>query len=790
MRSDSRKWGIYAGSSAILVLAALVVYAMLNASLPRREGVAPLAGAGAPVTVELDRQAVPRIRAKSLADALRAQGFMHAQERYFQMDLARRAPAGELAALFGPRALVLDRAARPFDLRQRARELAARLPAQHAEWLAAYVEGVNAGLADLGARPPEYWLAGAKPEPWSVEDTLLVLYALYTMLSNNESYERAQGVMFDVLPASVYEFLTPSTTRFDRPLTAGAEDPTGGYRALAIPPPDAFAPGMLELPTGGTPRVEPPLVGPASNQWAVGPARSAGDRALVANDPHLVLRLPNTFYRAELEWPGGAARGVTIPGLPGVLVGSSDAVAWTATVSNADQSDWVVVEVDPRDPSRYLTPDGSEPFAVTQATIAVRGGAPETLELRSTRWGPVVEHDWRGRPLALHSTWLMDGGIGIDQLELMLARDVGEALDVLARWPGPSLSWALADRSGEIAWTLNGPLPHRVGLDGSRPTSWADGTRGWTGTQTPPRLSGADAHGGVLYGANNRTLPADEAQRLSRMWMPSLRAKRVLDLLAERPAFAESDFLAMQLDTRAEAYDAVRDVVLEVAAAEDPDPLLARARKHVAAWSGRADADDVGFRLLHVYYRALLTRLLGPLLAPAARADPAFVYRWPLADEPMRRLLEERPAHLVPAEAGDWRGWLRAILHDALAALPPDGAHGALDAAWGEINTLDVGHPLAGLPLVGSWLKLPAVPQPGAFITLRVAAPAYGAQFRMAVAPGHPETGLLQMSGGQSGHFLSPNFIDQQPDWVAGTAVPFLAGPTVSGFTLRPAPSN
>src|SRR5690606_33705787 len=180
------------------LVAAAVAASALFASLPRRDGAVEVAGLAAPVTIELDALGVPRIRAASHADAFRAQGFVHAQERFFQMDLGRRSAAGELAALFGPRALPLDRERRVFQFRKRAAALAATLPDEHREWLSAYTDGVNAGLADLGARPPEYWLLRSVPEPWAVEDTLLVVFSFYTMLSNNETYELPQAVMEDV----------------------------------------------------------------------------------------------------------------------------------------------------------------------------------------------------------------------------------------------------------------------------------------------------------------------------------------------------------------------------------------------------------------------------------------------------------------------------------------------------------------------------------------------------------------------------------------------------------------
>jgi penicillin amidase len=775
---------LLAAALLLVLLSTGMAYAIIAAALPRRGGQAELAGLEAPLTVALDSRAIATVRGESFDDVLRGQGYLHAQERFFQMDLLRRSSAGELAELFGERALAADRGQRPFGYREIARRVGSELSAEQNAWLDAYTEGVNAGLADLGARPPEYWLAGAAPRPWSAEDTLLVVLTFYTMLSNNDSYERGQGVMHATLPPALYDLLTPSTSRFDRPVLGGSpNDPTGGYVPLPIPGADVVDLRRQRAPARGiVPRVEPPLIGPGSNNWAVDRARSATGNAILANDPHLSLRMPNIFYRIELEWPEGAARGVSIPGLPGVLIGASDDVAWGATVSNADQSDWVVVEVDPADASRYRTPDGYERFVTSTSEIAVAGGDAVRVETRATRWGPVVAEDWLGRPLALHATWLEPQGLDLDIVGIAAATDVASASTLLARWAGPSLNWLLADRHGDIGWVVNGPLPRRVGFDGSRPESLADGSRSWQGRLPPPgALGGRD---GVLYTANNRTLSGDRAAAVSRMWMRPLRAKRIDDLLAEQRTFDERAFLAMQLDTRAEGYEQMRATILEVVAADEREPRLEQARKLAAAWNGHADVDQPALRLLHAYYRALTVRTLEPLLEPAIAADPTFVYRWPLADEVLRRLLDERPAHLLTSEHADWPGFLRTVLGDTLAALEENGP---LDTAWGDVNVLDVAHPFAAaLGPFASRLSLPRAPLPGSMISLRVAAPSYGAVLRMAVAPASPGDGVLEFPGGQSGHFLSPHFRDQLKDWVDGAPSPFLAGEPVSQFVLVP----
>ncbi len=778
---------ILIAAAVVLTGTTVALWMMLTASLPRSTGSVTVHGLANEVVIELDALETPIIRTTTMHDSLLAQGFVHAQQRYFQMDLARRHAAGELAELFGAVALSVDREQRLYQLRRRARQLLDALPAEQRSWLYAYADGVNAGLADLGARPPEYWLLRSRPTPWLPEDCVLVLFGMYTMMSMNHVFELPNGVMRATLPEALFAFLTTSGSRFDA-LVDASGDLRSDYRPLPVPGSDVIdvrqSPDPQQAPSRQL--VAPPLYGPAgSNQWAVGGALTRDGRAMLANDPHLRLQLPNVFFRIHLQWAGHRAGGISVPGLPGIVIGASDHLAWGATVSNADQSDWVVIEVDPDDPSRYRVPEGHESFRTTMEQIRVRGAVTETLELRTTRWGPVIEHDWLDRPLALRATWLEADGANLALLQLPLARDVEEGLATLAQWSGPSLNWMLADTGGRIGWTINGPVPERTGFDGSVPVSWADGTRGWDQWLELPAIS-ADEYAS-LFTANSRTLPHATGDRVSRAWMRPLRADRIAELLSEGAAFTEADFVAMQLDTRAAGYDAIRDLMLEVVPESEPDEALRTVRTIVAGWNGHAQIDQAGFRLLHNYYLALLERVLGAVLARPADADALFVYRWPLADEPLRRILEERPDHFLPHGHDNWPAYLRQILVDSLADDQRAAGTSSLDTHWGDVNRLTAGHVFADLmPWLRRRLSMADEPLPGSMLSLRVAAPDYGATARLVIAPAAPGTAVLQMPGGQSGHPLSARFDDQTRDWLNGSAVPFLPGPVRSAFMLRP----
>ncbi|MEE8459922.1 MAG: penicillin acylase family protein, partial [Phycisphaerales bacterium] len=361
-------------------------WAVLRASLPRTSGHVVVAGMSAPVEVSRDALGIPTIVGASALDIARAQGFVHAQDRYFQMDLTRRYAAGELTGLFGDIAADNDARMRVFQYRLRAGRVLPRLPPRHRRLIDAYVQGINAGLADLGARPPEYLLLRSRPEPWTAQDTVLVLCFFMHSQSISHVLEKPLGVMAATLPPALFEFLTPDTSRFDAPLLPDAD-------AVRLPVP---GPDVIDL--RGKPPVYPvrdvvrPLgtALPGSNNWAVAGHRTTHGGAILANDPHLLLRVPNVWYRVKLVSPNGTLQGAGPPGIPGVVIGCNDHLAWGVTNSLIDQNDWVVIETDPADPSRYRTPDGWEPFEL------VDGGA-----IRVTRWGPVVFEDWSGRPWAL-----------------------------------------------------------------------------------------------------------------------------------------------------------------------------------------------------------------------------------------------------------------------------------------------------------------------------------------------------------------------------------------------------
>jgi penicillin G amidase len=333
----------------------------VRASLPRLDGDAKLPGAGAAVTIERDALGVPTVRGASRADVARALGWLHAQDRFFQMDVLRRAGAGELAALFGERALPRDRATRMHGFRALAGKVVASLPAAQRAVLDAYVAGVNAGLADLGAKPFEYLLLRADPAPWRAEDSALVGYAMMLDLQDSTgNHERSLMTLRDVYGADSLGFFAPVTAPDDAALdgtTAPLPTLPGpkvinirAARTGTLPAPGTLrADALADLSFPFAPR-DPDSI-PGSNALALAGAHTAGGGGLLANDMHLGHSVPNIWYRASLETGGRRVTGVTLPGTPAVIAGSNGDVAWGVTVANADTTVSALATVTPTPPT-------------------------------------------------------------------------------------------------------------------------------------------------------------------------------------------------------------------------------------------------------------------------------------------------------------------------------------------------------------------------------------------------------------------------------------------------------
>ncbi len=553
------RWLLYSVGLLIIVIGCLILglWWSMRASLPLLDGEASLARLTRPVQVERDDLGVPTVRGADRSDIARATGFLHAQDRFFQMDLMRRTAAGELSELLGPGMLEHDRSMRLHRLRNVARQTMKTTRADEARILQAYVEGVNAGLNALGARPPEYLLLRSQPAPWLPEDSVLAALAMFVFLQDeNGDEDAAMDLLKTVLPPPAFDFFVPMGTDWDAPVD-GTVLPTA-----PIPSPEQFSFARLVSLAGGTaaPRSIRDDIVVGSNSWAVNCRLSKSGGALVANDMHLALRLPNTWYRMRLVCqPTGQASptvdvtGVSLPGTPAIIVGSNRSIAWAFTNSMLDTTDLVKLEVRKGKPDAYRTPDGWKPFQEHREVLKIRGGQDKTLLVRSTIWGPVIAAQKDTVSYAVHWVAHLQGAVNFRLLELENIRNVESALSFAPESGIPVQNFVVGDRSGRIGWTVMGRLPRRQGDSGLSPVSWSDGAIAWDGWLAPelyPRYE--DPDDGLVWTANNRIAGSPDYMQ-SGPWITDLgaRARQIRDGLRQLKTADPQDMLAIQLDDRA-----------------------------------------------------------------------------------------------------------------------------------------------------------------------------------------------------------------------------------------------
>jgi penicillin amidase len=802
----------------------------LQASLPHLDGTRQLQGLSAEVSVARDALGIPTIRGRTREDVARATGFVHGQDRFFQMDLSRRRAAGELAALVGRRAVPFDEDIRIHRFRPTARRALALMTADDRRLLEAYTDGVNGGLSSLGARPFEYFVLRQDPEPWLPEDSLLVVLSMFiTLQDSTGSYEATLATMHDVLPGEMAAFMAPRGSEWDAPIVGepftvppipgpdvynlrarragrpGIELPLRPQELIQLPTPDAQRPHVLAMVGGGTGTplgvgawelgVDRGEAAVGSNNWAVSGRLTPDGRPLIANDMHLTVRVPNTWYRATLEWPDAVnpserrqLTGVTLPGVPALVVGSNTQVAWGFTNTYADWGDIILLEIDPSNSNRYRTPDGWRDFVRHDETIRVAGDDDVQVGVVWTIWGPVIKPDHRGRPRAFawvaHSAERLAAPIS----RLENARTVVEAFDAANAMGVPGQNIVAVDRSGQIGWSVFGVIPRRNGLDGALPASWSDG-RGWNGfldISEYPRI--IDPPSGRIWTANARVVDGDMLARLGDGgYEIGSRATMIRERLLASETFTQADMLDIQLDTRARFLERWRTLLLETLtpAAVRSNPERAQLREIVERdWTGHASPESAAYRLTRNFREQVSERVLAFVLAECYEADVEFDHT-PLRrrEAPVWKLVTERPMHLLDPRFETWNDLLAEAVDEVL-----ENAGGDLrDRTWFEYNVTAYRHPLsASLPFIGRWLDMPRHAVPGDLYTTRMHWGAAAASERMIVSPGHEAGAILHMPSGQSGHPLSAFYANSHDAWVRGQPTSFNPGPTAHTLTLVP----
>ena len=775
------------GTGVFFLVAFFVLAWTTWRSLPIHEGTVILAGPEAAITVVRDKHGVPFISAVSEADAYFALGYVHAQDRLFQMEFMRRLGAGRLAEVLGSQGLASDKFMRTLGLYRHAKENLKVLDAQTIGILERYADGVNAWLETRSQLlPPEFQLLQYEPEPWKPADSLVWQKLMSLSLAGNWRDELLRVELLQSLSPHRVDELWPDAGPNELSTANTGDIPLQVAKALgsAI---DAYAPPTL-----------------ASNVWALDGQHTATGKPLLASDPHLGFQAPIVWYLAHLAWPGEVRVGATTPGVPLFVIGHNGHLAWGITTTHADLQDLFIERV--IDDGRYLTPTGPAVFVERTEVIDVRFRDPVTLPVRLTRHGPVVS-DLAGinhagaesdTVLALSATMLRDDERTASGMErLSRARSVEEARAALTLFEGPQQNFVYADVNGGIGYTAAAKVPMRRAGNGTVPVPGESGVYDWLGwipyDELPHSLR---PNSGRLVNANNRPVPQAYPHLIAASFPEGYRAQRInerLDELTEDQATVE-DMHAIQMDSRSSmAHDLLpRLLTLATPTTEDGKHAL----DLLSDWDGTMDRSRPEPLIFLTWLEEIKSELLADELGPLYRSFrggrirliKSILTRNRHWCDNVTSLTAENCAHAVSMALENAVIWL---------ADRPETESTALSSwRWGQFHKARFAHPLFGLiPGLSSLTSITIetdggdhTVNRGGFRSVRGRTPfrhGHGAGLRAVFDLDNLDRSQYVIAVGQSGHPASSQYSDLTAVWRDGGMFNMpVSGPDVASHTL------
>ena len=787
----------------ILLIVGAVAYAYITAraALPQLDGNLSVRGLSAPVKVTRDGHGVPSIEAASLEDLFLAQGYVTAQDRLWQMDVMRRFGAGELSEILGEDTLKIDREHRILGLRAAAKKSLGTASPRDRSYFEAYARGVNTFIEDhRKSLPIEFHILKYLPKPWQAEDSIVIANQMVKDLNfytfgDTLAREKILAKLGPELTADLYV----NRSWHDRPPTVMREDLSDQQNQSDAGErddkdqdkdkddddfdDDSGPDNAVTRQAGGISIWDQhiPEAANGSNDWVVSGAHTVTGKPLLSNDLHLGHQMPNLWYEAHLKSGSLDVVGVTLPGMPYVIVGHNQRVAWGFTNVGPTVADAFIETCDAQ--GAYQTPQGWQQPEHREEVIHVKAKPDVTVDVKITRHGPIISELIPGESRQVALRWTLYDGLHMPFFDVDTAQNWDDFRKAFSQLDAPGQNVVYADVDGNIGYQTTGHIPIRAAGDGSLPVSGADDAHEWK-SYIPfdklPRVYNPSS--GIIATANGRITPDNYPYSVSAEWEAPWRTARIYHVLESGRKFASSDMLTLENDVQSENdLFAAERFVYSVDHAAKPSARAKQAADMMRNWDGRmlasSTAATVAVRSAHELTRLLLEPKLGSAPEDPNQQETALswkTYHWQMETVWLQNVMLHQPKRWLPEKYSNYDELLTAAVEAAVNG--PDAPKDLGAWRWGRVNAIAIEHPVLGkIPGLERWTAPGIKEQSGSGYTVKAVTRHHGPSERFTANLADLDQSTLNTVTGQDGNFLSPYYMDQWKAWYEGStyALPF-----------------
>ena len=784
----------------ILLASGVIAYAyfIARAALPQLDGSIKANGLAAAVKVTRDSHGVPAIEAATLDDLFFAQGYVTAQDRLWQMDVMRRFGSGELSEILGEDTLKIDREQRILGLRAAARKSLQMASTRDRSYFEAYARGVNAFIESHGnGLPLEFRILKYRPKPWQAEDSIVIANQMvkdlnYYYLPDVFAREKILAKLGPELTSDLYV----NRSWHDRPPTVMREeinDHTNEQQNQGDSDDDDDdddSPDNAVTQQRGAAEIwaqHAPEAVNGSNDWVVSGAHTVTGKPLLSNDMHLGHQMPNLWYEAHLKLvnrlvnqagnPAGNldVAGVTLPGMPYVIVGHNQRIAWGFTNVGPTVADAFIETFNGQ--GAYQTPQGWQQPEHRAEVIHVKGKPDVTLDVKITRHGPVITELIPGESRQIALRWTLYDGLHMPFFDVDSAQNWEEFRKAFSQLDAPGQNVVYADVDGNIGYQTTGHIPIRAAGDGSLPVSGADDAHEWTGYIPFDKLPTIyNPASGVIATANGRITPDGYPNSISTEWEAPWRTERIYHVLESGRKFSATDMLALENDVHSENdLFAAERFVYAVDHASKPSARARQAADLMRNWDGRmlssSTAATIAVRSARELTRLLLEPRLGPAPGGGNQQEGTLnwkTYSWEMRTVWLQNVILHQPRRWLPEKYPNYDELLAAAVEAAVNS--PEAPKDLAAWHWGAVNAVDIEHPVLGkIPLLRRWSAPGVREQSGSGYTVKAVTRSHGPSERFTANLADLDQSTLNTVTGQGGNFLSPYYMDQWKAWYEGS---------------------